>query len=64
MVGLSAYNTWAALPELKRAVISSRRSPDESEIRRLQNKSLLLIRLNLLLGVIVLVFTAAARTVA
>ncbi len=64
MVGLSAYSTWAALPELKRAVLRSRKSPDEGEIRRLQRKSRLLIRTNLVLGLIVLVFTALARSAA
>jgi len=62
MVGLSAYLTWAALPELSRAVLRTSRGRGEpGEVDRLYRKHKLILLGNLVLGVIVLVFTALAR---
>jgi uncharacterized membrane protein len=62
MVGVSAYLTWAALPELSRAVLRTSRGRGEpGEIERLYRKHKLILWGNLVLGVIVLVFTALAR---
>jgi uncharacterized membrane protein len=62
MVGLSAYITWGNLPNLKRAVLRGRKGLSDEEAVRIRKKNLLLLRINLLLGLVVLVFTAAARS--
>lgn len=62
MVGLSTYLTWAALPELSRAVLkASRGGGRPSEFDALYRKHRLVLSGNLILGVIVLIFTALAR---
>jgi uncharacterized membrane protein len=62
MIGLSAYLTWAALPELSRAVMRTARGKGETdEIDALFRKHRLILWGNLILGVLVLVFTALAR---
>lgn len=62
MVGLSAYLTWAALPELGRAVLRTTRGRAEpGEIDALFRKHRLILWGNLVLGAVVLVFTALAR---
>jgi uncharacterized membrane protein len=61
MVALSAYLTWGLLPALRRAALlqaSGRPAPD---LAALERRQLALLRLNLLLGVIVLALTALAR---
>lgn len=61
MVALSAYISWAVLPALRRlALLKSRGSVD---IARLQRREQFLLRLNLILGVIILGLTALARAV-
>jgi uncharacterized membrane protein len=60
MAGVSAYTTWGALPGLRRALLRhSLGQPAEADDLLRQHARLL--RLNLLLGVIVLTFTALAR---
>lgn len=62
MVGVSAYVTWGVLPGLRRlALLQARGQAAGSELAGLQRREVLLLRLNLLLGVIVLALTAAAR---
>jgi uncharacterized membrane protein len=63
MIGVSAYMTWGVLPALRRMALIQSRSKvvDEQELSRLQRREALLVRLNLVLGVIVLAFTAIAR---
>jgi uncharacterized membrane protein len=62
MVGLSVYLTWAALPELSRAVLRGTRGQhDPGAIDALYRKHRIIMWGNLILGVIVLVFTALAR---
>ncbi|NUM46478.1 MAG: CopD family protein [Anaerolineales bacterium] len=60
MAGVSAYLTWFSLPELQRAALKQA-SGKPVDLVPLQNRNLLLLRLNLLLGIIVLVLTALAR---
>lgn len=60
MAGVSAYLTWFSLPELKRAAF--RQSTGKTvDLTALQNRNLLLLRINLILGIMVLVLTAMAR---
>ena len=62
MIPLSAYLTWRALPDLSRAVLRlSRGAGDPEDVDRLYHRHQLLLRANLLLGIVVLVFTAIAR---
>ena len=62
MIPLSAYLTWRALPELSRSVLRLTRGAGSPEdVDRLYRRHQVLLRLNLALGVIVLVFTAIAR---
>ena len=62
MIGLSAYLTWAALPELSRAVMrTSRGRGDPTEVDVLFRKHRLILWGNLIFGVVVLIFTALAR---
>jgi uncharacterized membrane protein len=62
MVGLSAYLTWAALPELSRAVLKTGRGQAEAgPVDAIFRKHRLIMLINLIMGVIVLVFTALAR---
>jgi uncharacterized membrane protein len=62
MIGLSAYLTWGALPELSRAMLRTERGKgDPAEVEALFRKHRLIMVGNLLLGVIVLIFTALAR---
>lgn len=65
MVLVSSYLTWSALPQLSRAVLAlSRGKGDPAKIPGIQKKHRLLLRLNLLLGLVVLAFTALARVAA
>ncbi|HNB50959.1 MAG TPA: CopD family protein [Anaerolineales bacterium] len=60
MAGVSAYLTWFSLPDLKRAILRQA-SGKTVDVAPLQARNLLLLRLNLILGIIVLIFTALAR---
>lgn len=66
MTLLSAYMTWILLPRLQRTVLMQSRKVESSvtevEIKMLYKQELLLMRLNLILGVIILALTAIART--
>ncbi len=71
MTAASAYLTWGVLPALRRAALRQSRhvaedtqpqaSPGGAELQRLQRREAILLRLNLLLGVIILALTALAR---
>ncbi len=67
MVGVSALLTWGVLPGLKRSVLRlerARSAPEAVDLVALQKASRAnarLVRLNLILGVIVLALTAVAR---
>lgn len=66
MAGLSAYMTWAVLPGLRRIVMLQSGSNviggDQAGYERLSRQELRLLRLNLVLGVLVLGLTALARS--
>jgi uncharacterized membrane protein len=71
MTAASAYLTWGVLPALRRAALRQTRlqaagtQPQADtagvELQRLQRWEALLLRLNLLLGVVILALTALAR---
>ncbi len=61
MAGISAYLTWFSLPELNRAALRQSLRKEVPNLSALQNRNLLLLRLNLLLGIIILALTALAR---
>jgi uncharacterized membrane protein len=61
MVGVSAYITWRITPALRHAALLKARNKDAGEEARLEGRRAALLRVNLLLGIAVLVFTALAR---
>ncbi len=61
MTALSAYLTWTGFPALQRALLRRSLGKPAADLTGLQRRIILLMRLNLILGVIVLVFTAVAR---
>ena len=61
MILISAYTTWFLLPELNRAMIRYSLQQETTELPPLQRRSQMLLRLNLILGLIVLALTALAR---
>jgi len=66
MISLSAYMSWMLLPRLQRLALARSRqvegSPSDTQIEALNKQERLLIRLNLILGIIILALTAVART--
>lgn len=61
MIGVSAYITWGLLPQLQRAALRrahGQASADEEKLQQLEQR---LMRLNLLLGIVILGLTALAR---
>ena len=61
MAGVSAYLTWGLLPELQRLSLRLSRGVDAPESQRLWRKEATLVRINLVLGIIILALTAIAR---
>jgi uncharacterized membrane protein len=61
MTGISAYITWGLLPALRRAALRMAHGQESPESERLQQREALLIRINLILGMLVLALTALAR---
>ena len=66
MVLISAYMTWWLLPGLRRYALLQTKGRSSkllaSETEPLQKRSIYLLRLNLVLGIIILALTAVART--
>jgi uncharacterized membrane protein len=62
MAGVSIYMTWGILPHLQRVALRQARGMDAPEADALQRQEAFLLRLNLILGVIVLGLTAIARS--
>lgn len=62
MIGVSAYITWSVAPALQRSALKRAKGLDRAEDERLSARLQKLIALNLFLGLLVLVFTALART--
>ena len=61
MIGVSAYLTWGLIPRLQRLALRQARGLAGSDDGRLQKQEVLFLRLNLILGVVVLALTAVAR---
>ena len=61
MIGVSAYLTWGLLPGIRRNALLRARGRPGPEAEKLQRREILLLRLNFILGVIVLGLTALAR---
>lgn len=61
MIGLSAYLTWGLFPAIRRAALLRSRGQEAPEVDHLSQRQRTLVRLNLILGVIVLGLTAIAR---
>ena len=66
LILLSAYMTWILLPTLRREALKSTLqatdSQSETNTVTLQRREVFILRINLLLGVIILALTAIART--
>jgi uncharacterized membrane protein len=62
MTLVSAYLTWGLMPALQRNALLQARGKPVVGTERLHNRELLLLRLNLILGILVLALTALART--
>ncbi len=63
MMLLSAYITWGILPALRRAALLRARAKDAPTLDSLQRRQAWLMWLNLILGALVLLLTAIARSV-
>jgi uncharacterized membrane protein len=61
MVAISAWMTWGVLPALRRAALQRALGKPAPQTEALQRRELTLLRLNLLLGGLVLLLTAIAR---
>jgi uncharacterized membrane protein len=61
MIALSAWISWGILPGLRRAALRLSEGKASPQIEALHQQEALLVRLNLLLAVVVLLFTALAR---
>lgn len=61
LVGTSAYLTWGVIPKLQRAAMLANHGRDASQAAYWQKREASLLRLNLVLGVFILAFTAIAR---
>lgn len=62
MIGVSAYLTWGVAPALRRAALRRAKGKGEKEDQVWLQRFQRLIALNLILGFLVLAFTALART--
>ncbi|RJP52324.1 MAG: hypothetical protein C4557_06555 [Anaerolineaceae bacterium] len=60
MVVVSAIQTWEVLPAIQRALMR-KENADEAELAKLQQKELLILRINLILSALILGATALAR---
>jgi uncharacterized membrane protein len=61
MVVISAYLTWGVIPRLQRAALLLAHGKDVPEAFHFQQQEALLLRANLVLGLLVLALTALAR---
>lgn len=61
MVGVSGYLTWGLLPEVRRGLLMRVKGREE-DLAGLQRRFMLLVRVNLVMGVLVLAMTAIARS--
>jgi uncharacterized membrane protein len=63
MVLISGYVTWGILPNFQRLALLRAKGKDTANLESLQQRSVRLMRINLGLGVVVLLLTAIARSV-
>lgn len=61
MIGISAYMTWGLLPQIRRIALMRSKGIETEETDNLEKREVILIRINLILGVLVLGLTALAR---
>jgi uncharacterized membrane protein len=61
VIALSAYLTWGSFPALRRAILREAHGQATTDLPTLLTRSRRLLDLNVLLGLMVLVFTAWAR---
>ena len=61
MIGISAYLTWGVLPALRRIALQQAKGLEPQEAVQLKQREVFLLRVNLVLGVLILGFTALAR---
>jgi uncharacterized membrane protein len=61
LIGSSAYLTWGVIPKLQRAALLAARGGDSLKAEHWQKREASLLRLNIVLGILVLAFTAIAR---
>jgi uncharacterized membrane protein len=62
MIVISAIQTWEVLPAIRRGLMRIEKGGiDEAEVRHLQKRETLLLRLNIALSVLILAATAFAR---
>ena len=61
MVITSSYITWGIMPSMRRSALRQSQGQDVPEIASLQKREWLFLRMNLVLGIIVLALTALAR---
>ncbi len=62
MVLTSGYITWGLMPALRRAALLKARGKEDPKAQSLQDREAFIIRLNLILGILVLLLTAIARS--
>jgi len=61
MAGISAYLTWGLLPNLQRIALRLSQGQNPPDVQRLFRQEAMLVRSNLILGVLILALTAIAR---
>jgi uncharacterized membrane protein len=61
MAGISAAMTWGVLPGLRRAALLQARGQETPQADRLYRREASLLRLNFILGIVILALTAVAR---
>ena len=70
MIGISVYLTWWLMPNLRRAALRQARGQGDAQpgvekfspvVGSLQRREIFLLRLNLVMGVLILALTALAR---
>jgi hypothetical protein len=61
MIGVSAYMTWGALPSLRRIALLRAKGIEAEDAEKLQKRETTLLRINLILGILILGLTSLAR---
>lgn len=61
MIAVSAYLTWGVLPSLRRVAMKRAKGIETEEAEILQRRETLLLRINLILGILILGLTSLAR---